>query len=84
MADRQRALHLTARGEQGFEQCYIVPVPGRLELVGLGARCKERIKEWTVMQDHEGYEYCVVQIPARDPVELWLAGAIQLRGSVSR
>jgi hypothetical protein len=40
-------------------------------LVGLGAERGERIKEWTVMRDPEGNEFCVIQIPADDSVESW-------------
>lgn len=40
-------------------------------LVALGADRVERIKDWTVMRDPEGNEFCVIQIPAADPVEAW-------------
>ncbi|HEX6508898.1 MAG TPA: VOC family protein [Chloroflexota bacterium] len=40
-------------------------------LVDLGAQRGERIRDWTVMRDPEGNEFCVIQTSADDPVETW-------------
>jgi hypothetical protein len=40
-------------------------------LVALGAHRLERVKEWTVMRDPEGNEFCVIQVSPADPVEDW-------------
>ena len=40
-------------------------------LTDLGAERVGRVKEWTVMRDPEGNEFCVLQISADDPVEKW-------------
>jgi catechol 2,3-dioxygenase-like lactoylglutathione lyase family enzyme len=40
-------------------------------LVGLGAERGDRIKNWTVMRDPEGNEFCVIQVSKDDPVETW-------------
>jgi Glyoxalase-like domain len=40
-------------------------------LVDLGAQRGDRIKNWTVMTDPEGNEFCVIQASKDDPVETW-------------
>ncbi|MGI8824874.1 MAG: VOC family protein [Chloroflexota bacterium] len=38
---------------------------------GLGAERVETFKNWTVMRDPEGNEFCIVQVPESDPIESW-------------
>ena len=40
-------------------------------LLALGARRVADHGSWTVMQDPEGNEFCVVQAPPEDPVSGW-------------
>jgi catechol 2,3-dioxygenase-like lactoylglutathione lyase family enzyme len=40
-------------------------------LVGLGAVEVQAFDGWTVMCDPEGNEFCVIQAPEGDPMELW-------------